>query len=214
MTGAGTVPVTVRLAYGTRARLRELLCGQRQWRRELAAGERWSTKGLGRREASAVRAAWRQELAGLRERGQLLDSLDALATLGVRREVAHRGWDRPWPACPPQARDLGRWPGSADGGFPEQLSLRLPASLENQVRAACWYASYEAIEALEEWRLRYPQVMPRRRWAPTGLESALAAYDRLAARVITTGEIWRAGIRHGMATAAGHRAVGAGGHPP
>ncbi|MFF9480630.1 hypothetical protein [Streptomyces sp. NPDC014733] len=149
----------------------------------------------------------------MRERGLLLDSLDALATLGVRREVADRGWDRPWPACPPQARGLGRWPGSADGGFPEQLPLRLPAVLENQVRAACWYTSAGAIEALEVWRRRYPQVIPRRRWAPSGLESALETYDRLAARVTTTGEIWRAGIERGMAAAARRDAVGAGGRP-
>ncbi|MFD9817157.1 hypothetical protein [Streptomyces sp. NPDC059080] len=149
----------------------------------------------------------------MRERGQLLDSLDALATLGVRRELADRDWNRPWPACPPQARDLGRWPGSADGGFPEQLPLRLPTSLENQVRAACWYTSFEAIEALEDWRRRYPQVIPRRRWAPAGLESALDAYDQLALRVTTTGEIWRAGIERGMDAAAGREAVGAGGGP-
>ncbi|WP_399087913.1 hypothetical protein ACGH2B_12190 [Streptomyces sp. BBFR2] len=182
-------------------------------RRELAADERWSTSGLSRREASAVRARWRQELAEMREHGRLLDSLDALAALGVRREMAARGWDRPWPACPPQARDLGRWPGSADGGFPEQLPLRLPVGLENQVRAACWYTSYEAIEALVEWRRRHPQVIPRRRWAPPGLEDALDAYDRLAARVTTTGEIWRAGVERGMHAAGGHGPVSSGGPP-
>ncbi|QLH23603.1 hypothetical protein [Streptomyces sp. Rer75] len=127
-----------------------------------------------------------------------MDSIDALAAVGVREELQARGWDRRWPACPEEARSLGRWPGSRDGGFPEQLPLRLPARLERQARAACWYTSAEAIDALRDWRAQYPHVKPSRRWAPAGLESALEEYDQLASLVTTTGEIWRAGIEHGM----------------
>ncbi|NEY32014.1 hypothetical protein GTU99_07340 [Streptomyces sp. PRKS01-65] len=179
-------------------RLHQLLSDEKCRFRGLADDERRDLAGLGPREAAAVRAARRRELSRAREREQLLDSVDRLATFGVRHELRARGWDCCWPDYPEEARSPGRWPGSPDGGFPEQLSLRIPADLEHQVRAACWYTSADAIAALLEWRARYPRVVPRRHRAPAGQESALEAYRRLAARVTTTGEIWRAGIQRGI----------------
>lgn len=194
----GTVPVTARLPYGTRVKLHQLLRHQKCRCKELADDERWNSAGLSRLEAAAVRAARRLELSGLRERGELVDSIDRLAALGVRREMQSRGWDRSWPDCPEEARGPGRWPGSQEGGFPEKLPFRLPSVLAHQVRAACWHTSVDAIAALLDWRDRYPQVMPRRHWAPAGQEIALETYRQLAARVTTTGEIWRAGIERGI----------------
>ncbi|MFJ8697067.1 hypothetical protein [Streptomyces roseolilacinus] len=179
-------------------KLHQLLSLEKVRCRQFTDDERWNSAGLGSREAAAVRAARRLELTRARERGELLDSVDRLATLGVRRELTSRGWDHLWPDYPEEARGPGRWPGSPDGGFPEKLTLRLPADLEHQVRAACWHTSADAIAALLDWRDRYPRVVPRRHRAPAGQECALEAYRRLSARVTTTGEIWRAGIRRGI----------------
>ncbi|MCX5174322.1 hypothetical protein ACFWBF_35565 [Streptomyces sp. NPDC060028] len=145
-----------------------------------------------------MRALRRLDVAMARDREELVDSLDRLAALGVRRELQAQGWDRPWPGCPEEARGPGRWPGSRDGGFPERLSLRLPVDLASKVRDACWYTSADAIAALLDWRDRYPRVRPRRHWAPPGQEEALEIYRRLAARVTTPGEVWRAGIQRGI----------------
>jgi hypothetical protein len=190
--------VTARLPYGTRVRIRQLLSDEKCRYRELTDDERWELAGLTPREAAAVRATRRRELSRARERGELLDSVDRLATLGVRRELQARGWDHSWPDCPEEARGPGRWPGSSDGGFPEKLSLRLPVDLVYQVRAACWHTSADAIAALLDWRDRYPRGVPRRHQAPAGQESALETYRLLAARVTTTGEIWRGGIQRGI----------------
>ncbi|MFH9400592.1 hypothetical protein [Streptomyces sp. NPDC017638] len=127
-----------------------------------------------------------------------MDSVDRLAALGLRRELQWRGWDHSWPDYPEEARGPGRWPGSQDGGFPEKISLRLPADLDHQVRSACWHTSADAIAALLDWRERYPDVVPRRGTVPEEQEDILLAYRRLAARVTTTGEIWRAAIRRGI----------------
>ncbi|MGW3668106.1 hypothetical protein [Streptomyces sp. NPDC005141] len=198
----GTVPVTARLAYGTRVNLRELLNQEQARRTVVAADSAWSTERLNRRLAASVRTSWRQRLAVMRREGELLDTLDALVAYGVRQELAERGWDRQWPDYPPRARATGRWPGSKEGGYPEKLTFRLPACLEGQVRAACWHTSAAAIWELQDWQDRHRTALPKRRWGPTDWEHALEIYDRLAARVTTTGAIWRAGVRRGMEAAA------------
>ncbi|MEU9313460.1 hypothetical protein [Streptomyces sp. NPDC048256] len=202
MKNEGTVPITVQVAYGTRGELRELLKRERKRRALLSADRQWSTQRLSRRFAADVRAAWRQRLAVMRNEGELLDTLDALAAFGVRQELKERGWDRPWPPYPAKARNAGRWPGAKQGGYPETLSFRLPASLENQARAACWHTSAPAIHELHNWHERQQLILPKRRSSPAGLDDALQIYGRLAAKVTTTGTIWRAGVRRGMETAA------------
>ncbi|WP_406860565.1 hypothetical protein ABZO31_08945 [Streptomyces sp. HUAS MG47] len=196
----GTVPVTVRLPYGTRGNLRDLLNKERKRRTVMAAAPQWSTERLSRRRIAEVRAAWRQAVAVIRHEGELLDTLDALAGFGVRVELRERGWEGLWPACPPAARTAGRWPGSREGGYPEQLSFRLSASLERQVRAACWYTSAGAITELQDWQDRYRLILRKRRRPPAGLEHVFDMYDRLTARITTTGAIWRAGIQRGIET--------------
>ncbi|OLZ63634.1 hypothetical protein AV521_38235 [Streptomyces sp. IMTB 2501] len=198
----GTVPVTARLTYGTLVNLRDLLNQERKRRIALAAESRWSTERLSRRLATEVRWAWRQRLTAIRREGELLDTLDALVTFGVRQELRERGWDHPWPAYPSRARNAGRWPGSKEGGYPEKLTFRIPAGLESQVRAACWHTSARAIYELQDWQDRYRLMLSKRQWAPASLEPALDVYDRLAAKVTTTGAIWRGGVRRGIEAAA------------
>lgn len=207
VTEEGSVPVTARLPYGTRANVRDLLNHERKRRADLAAHPRWSTDRLSRRSITEVRSAWRQRLAVMRHEGELLDTLDALVLFGVRSELRERGWDHPWPACPPSARCPGRWPGSREGGYPEQLSFRLPAPLVGRVRAACWYTSAVTIAELQDWQDRYRLVLRKRRQPPSGMEHVLELYDRLAAGVTTTGVIWRAGLRQGIEVAAPRSAI-------
>ncbi|MEU8435412.1 hypothetical protein AB0F18_21340 [Streptomyces sp. NPDC029216] len=198
MKDEGTVPVTARVAYGTRGELNELLKRERKRRAAIAADSQWSTQRLSRRFAAEVRAAWRKRLSVIRNEGELLDTLDALVAFGVRQELKERGWDHPWPLYPPKARNTGRWPGAKQGGYPEKLTFRLPACLENQVRAACWHTSAPAIRELYDWHERHRLILSKRRCSPTGLDDALEIYGHLAAKVTTTGTIWRSGVRRGI----------------
>ncbi|MGK5532085.1 hypothetical protein [Streptomyces sp. URMC 129] len=204
MSKAGTISVTARVPYGTRERLtalKPLLAAERRRARALAREERWDTDGLAGREAAERRAAWQRHKARLRQRGELVDTLDALVTFGVRAELAERGWNRRWPPVPAEALLPGRWPGSRDGAWPEKVPLRLPATVVGTVRGGCWHTSAEAIGQLRDWRDRYPDALPTRAFRTEHEDEALAEYERLAAQVTTVGTIWRAGIARALAAA-------------
>jgi hypothetical protein len=196
VSGEGTTLMTVKVALGTRVRLREVVERHCEVRRALASGARWDAAGLSRGEAAVVRAELRAEVARLRDAGELLDTVDAIAVYGVRREVAARGWCRVWPDVGHEVAGVGRWPGTRDGGYPEAVSFRLPAGLAWQVRAGCWSVSAEAVAGLRDWRDRYPGVVRRR--PERGGEVALAEYERLADQVVTVGDVLRAGLRRGL----------------
>ncbi|MGJ6969047.1 hypothetical protein ACSDR0_44850 [Streptosporangium sp. G11] len=126
------------------------------------------------------------DLAQMRERGELVDTVDALLTHAVRVEMAERGWDVDWPSPPLGAPRAGRWPGSRDGGWPEKIVARLPAELVARVHAACWGVSKDAIEALRRWRDGHPGVVLSR--------EDLVVYEDLAGKVITPGAVWRSAV--------------------
>ncbi|WP_329020262.1 hypothetical protein [Streptomyces sp. NBC_01601] len=196
-------PVTIAAEYGVRARLDGLLAAEKVRGVVLSAGPQWRTYGLPREEASGVRARWRTELQRLRTQGELLDTRDAVVEYGVRGELRARGWDHDeWPEAPEEAWDTGRWPGSRDGGYPERVSARLDGELVRRTVAACWATSCEAIAALRRWRDAHPGITPSRYRLGEGgreeLVGPLAEYERLSARVTTTGEIWRAGLARGV----------------
>ena len=194
---AGTTPVTAALGYGTRVKLGRALERQRKLARAVRSQKRWSTKGRTRQEAALLRGDLREHLAALREAGTLLDTVDVLAAFGIRAEMTARGWDREWLQVPPDAIEAGRWPGSRGRGTPERLPLRLPVGLVDQVRAACWWTSAQAIAQLRDWRDENPGILLGTR--PD--EGPLLVYNTLAAQVTTTGEIWRAGLRRGILAA-------------
>ncbi|QTI87210.1 hypothetical protein [Streptomyces sp. AgN23] len=201
MTEAGTITVTARVAFGTKETLRglkPLFKAERERAKRFAREPEWSTEGLSGREAAAKRAQWEMFKEHLRETGELVDTLDVLVACGVRAELAERGWDREWPPVPAQALLPGRWPGSRDGAWPEGVTVRLPSGLVNTVWSACWHTSEEAIGQLRDWRDRYPDALPNRRFRSEGEDEALAEYERLAAQVTTAGAIWRAGVRRGI----------------
>ncbi|WP_234043348.1 hypothetical protein [Streptomyces marianii] len=192
--------MTIAAEYGVRARLREVVDAEKSRARVLSSA--WRTYGVPRAEAASARAGWRKERQRLHAEGQLLDTVDALVEFGVREELRARGWDRQWPAAPEEAWDQGRWPGSRDGGFPDRVSARLDGILADQVVAACWATSREAVEALRRWRDANPGITaPRVRLDEAGRErlvGPLAEYERLSALVTTTGEIWRSGLARGL----------------
>ncbi|MFI9588290.1 hypothetical protein ACIHCQ_42400 [Streptomyces sp. NPDC052236] len=201
MTEAGTITVTARVAFGTKDVLKELkplFKAERVRARQLAREPQWSTDGLPGREAAAKRAQWLMFKEHLRERAELVDTLDVLVTFGVRAELAERGWDIEWPPLPQQAMIPGRWPGSRDGAWPEKVTVRLPSALVTTVWSACWHTSAEAIGKLRDWRDKYPDALPTRPFRSQSQDEALAEYEKLAAQVTTAGEIWRAAVTRGI----------------
>jgi hypothetical protein len=202
MTEAGTTPVTARVAFGTKRKLadmRPLFKAERARARALSATPPWDWDGLPGREAAAKRAQWAMYRAHLREAGELADTLDVLVASGVRAELAARGWDREWPPLPAQAKNPGRWPGTRDGGWPERVTVRLPAALVNQVLSACWHTSEDAIGKLRDWRDEHPDILPTRPFRYPEEDAALAEYELLAAQVTPAGHIWRAAVQRGIA---------------
>ncbi|GAA1930781.1 hypothetical protein [Streptantibioticus ferralitis] len=204
----GKKAVTAKVSLRTRERLSEEIKAQRELRTELAGDERWSVSGLSRQEAAKARAARRRELTRLRQAGELLDTIDVLATHGIELELRTRGWwNRRWPAVPEEAMDPGRWPGSRDGGYPKAVPLRLPQPLARKVYAACWHTSVKNIEALRAWRDRHPGIVPPR-WLtdPDDVKGPLEEYARLASGVTTVGDVWRGGLKRGIEAGATLRA--------
>lgn len=194
----GTVSVTACVPYGTQAQLENLKMffdAERARARTLSMA---STEGLSRREASARRTLWEEQKEQLRRRGQLTDSLVALVIGGLCREIEAREWNRDWPDVPRQTR--GRWPGSPQGEWPEEVSVRLPADLVQTVRAACWHTCRKEIGLLYAWREQHPKARPTCPSRPRCDAAALNEYKELASKIITTGEIWRAAVARGIGT--------------
>ncbi len=201
MATMGTTAATAWVPPGTRQRMTDVLEQEKRRRRILSSADEWQCHGLSRSAAADVRVRWRREVCRLREGGELLDTVDVLATHGIKAELGARGWDGVWPEVPEEARSLGgRWPGSRDGGYPESIPLRLPSELADRVLAACWHTSAESIRGLRDWRDEHPDIeVPRQvPGRPGEWTGPLAEYERLAASVTTVGEIYRAGLRRGL----------------
>ncbi|MBG0831491.1 hypothetical protein HS041_27515 [Planomonospora sp. ID67723] len=104
---SGTTPAVARVAHGTLQRLRAFLTAEKNRAGELLAGTE-PTPGADAALRAEACTRIRQRLERLRERGDLLDTVDAALTHGIRVELAGRGWDHHWP--PVQAGPL-RAPG-------------------------------------------------------------------------------------------------------
>lgn len=187
---AGKVSITARVAYGTRARLADRLAEERARKKAIMTERRWRVPPEApAAERARLRAALRAHLRRLRERGELCDTVDGLIEHAVRAELVAREWDHRWPPVPAYAPKAGRWPGSREAGWSEQIPARIPVQLAERVHAACWHTSAEAIEALWRWRDRNPGVI-----TPRDDPTTYAEYDDLARQVTTPGMVWRAAV--------------------
>ncbi|GAA3225076.1 hypothetical protein [Nonomuraea helvata] len=189
---AAVTPVQARVAYGTRARLAERLAAEKATRRAILADLFPVEPDAPAAERARVRAQARSHLHGLRQRGELCDSVDVLMTHAVRAELRERGWDHPWPPPPPTAPHSGRWPGSQDGAWPEVIPMRLPAELAERLQAACAHVSMPAIVEIRSLRDANPGPI-------TPADGALfERYQSLAAEVITPGDVLRAAVARAL----------------
>ncbi|CAM5426746.1 hypothetical protein [Streptomyces avidinii] len=198
--GVGSIKVTVYLAEGTLSGLSSLAPYFTGELKRAKADNMADTCGLDRRTAAARRARWELQKEQLRRAGQLFDSRRALVTAGLVQVITERGWDRQdLPAVPGQSR--GRWVGSANFGFSEQLSVDLPADLVVRAKAGCYHVSRPATDALHKWHERNPGATQTRPNRPGCDPYEYAEYTRLAAQVLTTGRIWRDAVKTGVAMA-------------
>jgi hypothetical protein len=192
----GRMKVTVRVPLGTRLALTSGLERHQAWTQQLKAHHRAQLKGLTPAQKDTLRAEQRQALDVLRSRGSLLDKRDLLIAFGLRQELQARGWDRSWTGAEWEEIPGELLPAALVSSHPESLSLSLPATVVEQVRAGCWSSSRESIRRLRQWRADYSAAVLQSRKGPPEAE-----YERLAAGVTTTGEVYRAGIRRGLQAA-------------
>jgi len=187
---AGTTPITIWTTPHTQQTLGERLVAEQAKLRQVLAEDRWAiTWSTRSAERLQLKAELRAHLAGLRERGELLDTLTALAAYAVRCELVARGWNHGWPPVPATAPRSGRWPGSIDEGWTVQLRTRIPVELAQRVHAACWHTSADAIQALRAWRDEHPGIITKGN-APDLWEG----YVALAEKVTVPGKVWRAAL--------------------
>ncbi|WP_326615186.1 hypothetical protein OG949_40545 (plasmid) [Streptomyces scopuliridis] len=193
----GSVKVTVYLATGTLNDLSGLAAYLAAELNRAKAHSMADTRGLDRRTAAARRARWELQKEQLRRSGQLFDSRRALVTAGLAHVITDRGWDRQdLPPVPGQFR--GRWVGSVNIGFSEQISVDLPADLVNRARAGCYHYSRLATDALHKWHERNPRATPTRPNRPGCDPEEYAEYTRLTDLVLTPGAIWRDAVKTGI----------------
>jgi hypothetical protein len=175
------------MPWGMRKRLDVFVEAGREARRQFAAGRR-PEKGLTLLELAQWRAKTAKLLAAERRAGRILDTKGAVLEYGARLELAERGWDQAeFPDVPDWVRLSGRWPGSRDGGYPDQLVTRVDPELAERVLRACWAHSGEAVLGVLAWREQNPDVVYD--------VAELERYDAFSAQIITPGDLWRAGLR-------------------
>ncbi|GAA4209128.1 hypothetical protein GCM10022252_75180 [Streptosporangium oxazolinicum] len=187
---AGTTPITIWTTPHTQQALKERLAAEQAKLLQVLAEDRWAiTWSMPSAERRRLKAQLRAHLAGLRERGELLDTLTALAAYAVRAELVGRGWNHDWPPVPDTAPKAGRWPGSIDKGWTVQIRTRIPAELAQRVHAACWHTSKDAIEALRAWRDNNPGIITQ-----VNAPDLWEGYVELAKQVTVPGKVWRASL--------------------
>ncbi|MFJ4526502.1 hypothetical protein ACIP4Y_37295 [Streptomyces sp. NPDC088810] len=190
--------MNVRVPLGTNDELKgfkPFFKEQRAWAQEQLAA---SLAGMTSREAAARRGRWEDEKAGLRRRGQLIDSRDALVTGGLCKVLEERGWNREWGDILQQARNPGRSCGSPESGWPEEVNVRLPVDLVNIVLAACWHTSRQALHELERWKARHPRARPTKPSRARCDAVALAEYQELRSKLNHRGDVWREAVASGI----------------
>lgn len=139
-------------------------------------------------ERAEIRAQILARAQARRAEGRLLDTADAAVTEAVRLELVRRGVDpADPPEAPPGAGTSGRWPGTANRGASGRFNAVIPRAYATAVTAAAWQISGPIIHEL---RSRFPAGRPL--VDPGRVE----AWNSLARRVVTPGDIYREAIEH------------------
>ncbi|MGQ4374797.1 hypothetical protein ACN6K9_001668 [Streptomyces sp. SAS_267] len=191
----GVTKVRVRVPLGTRLALTSMVERHQVWAQQLKAQHRAQLKGLTAAQRDILRAEQRQALRVLRSRGSLLDKRGLLIAFGVRQELRDRGWDHSWSGVDWQEIPMGLLSGGIGNRYPECLALSLPVTLVEQLCAGCWTSSKKSIDRLRKWHADHSAIVQSRARL---LEGPAAEYERLAASVITAGDVYRAAIRRGL----------------
>lgn len=178
--------VSVWMPWGMRKRVSAFVETGREARKQFSAGRRPKSP-----MTLLERAQWRAETAKLlaaeRREGRILDTRGTVLEYGGRLELAERGWDEAeFPKVPDWVGMSGRWPGSRDGAYPDQMVTRVDPELAEQVLRACWAHSGEAVLGVLAWREANPGVVYD--------VGELELYDALTARITTPGDVWRAAL--------------------
>jgi len=195
------------LAEAVAARVEVAAAAEAAWwkqrRDELDAAaetEGWSTGQL-----AAARRRLAAEHAELRAAGVLRGARGAWVLPAVREVLAERGWlTRRWRPVPPGARRGRPW-GAADAGYRAQVVLQLPDELAELLVRACWWTSAPAVATLQQWydqhgdHWRGERHGGRRGWSGSAPSQAdLAARNRAAARIVTTGQVLREALQRAV----------------
>jgi hypothetical protein len=172
-----------------------------RWRRDeldaaAEAGD-WPTS-----EVAAARRRLAVEHAALRAAGVLRGARGVWVLPALRAELAERGWAaRRWRPVPPGARRGRPW-GAGDVGYRAQVVLQMPGDVAELLVRACWWTSAPAVAKLQQFydvhgdHWRGERHGGRRGWSGSGPSTEeLAARDRAAARIVTTGQVLRTALR-------------------
>ncbi|WP_329492613.1 hypothetical protein OG618_37685 (plasmid) [Kitasatospora sp. NBC_01246] len=175
-----------------------------------------------RADRAQARQEVRAELARRRASGELIGNRSLMVAAGLRQVLAERGLAGDYEPVPPGTMSRGRPVGDTDrrhghvrgeGGFKATLRLELPADLEEQLRRAVYWHTWEVIEQLRKWADKWgeaPEIRLQRAQAkgvpavlaalaavlaPRATRAALEERERLRAQIVTTGDLLREAVR-------------------
>lgn len=116
---------------------------------------------------------------------------------GLRAELEHLGWLRPWAAIPDGAQQAGQTLGGTGpyngAGLTGRLCVTLPNQLWSPLHHGVYWTNQPHVRALEIWTDRWGASPTARRTAPP---EALEERDRIAAHITTTGQILRTALEN------------------
>jgi hypothetical protein len=173
------------------------------WRRgELdatAETEGWSTSRL-----VDERRGLAAEEARLRATGVLRGTRGAWVLPALTAIFEERGWSARRFDPLPAGAGRGRPRGAGDAGYRAQVVLQLPDDVAKRLVRACWWTSEKAERRLQEWHELHGDNRRGERHggrpANTPARADLAARARIAAQIVTTGDVLRQALRRAAAT--------------
>lgn len=136
----------------------------------------------------------RREFVAAVVAGGVRPTAEALVGDALAAELEERGWlAGPVPTVDREMVPVARWPGTGSGergrAWRGVVNARVRVDLPRRTVAGCWEHSAESVAALIAWRDAHPKLVHR-----SDDPGAWAEYDRLAAGVLTPGDVYRAAL--------------------